>query len=135
MARKIKRIASCDCETDPFLYGRTPKPFAWGFYDGESYVYFWGTDSTAEFIDYIKDEENLIIYAHNGGKFDFFYLLKWLDPDIQIINGRIAKATLFGGRVELRDSYLILPLPLSAHDKDSIDYNKMEANVRELHKP
>lgn len=135
MGRTAKRIAVCDCETDPFLYGRTPRPFAWGYYDGETYISFWGVDSTNEFIDYLKDEENLIIYAHNGGKFDFFYLLKWLDADVQIINGRIAKATLFGGKIELRDSYLILPLPLSAHDKDDIDYNKMEASIRETHKP
>lgn len=131
---KQKRIATCDCETDPFLYGRTPKPFAWGYYDGEDYQYFWGDNATKEFIDYIKDESDLIIYAHNGGKFDFFYLLPYLDSDVQIINGRIAKATLFNGAIELRDSYLILPLPLSAHGKDDIDYNKMEADVRELHK-
>lgn len=134
MGRTAKRIAVCDCETDPFLYGRTPKPFAWGFFDGETYQYFWGDTCTHDFLDYIKDEENLIIYAHNGGKFDFFYLLKWMDADVSIINGRIAKATLFGGKIELRDSYLILPLPLSAHDKDDIDYNKMEASVRATHK-
>ncbi len=135
MGRKSKRIAVIDSETDPFLYGRTPKPFVWGFYDGETYIYFWGDDCTAQLLDYLKDETDLIIYAHNGGKFDYFYLLAHLDPDISIINGRMSKATLFGGQIELRDSYLILPLPLSSHGKDEIDYAKMEAPVREIHKP
>jgi hypothetical protein len=131
---KQKRIATCDCETDPFFYGRVPHPFAWGFYDGETYIDFWGKDSTTDFIEYLKDEEDLIVYAHNGGKFDFFYLLPYLDPDVSIINGRIAKATLFGGRVEIRDSYLIYPLSLKSDDKLDIDYTKMEKEVRELHK-
>lgn len=134
MAR-VKRIAACDCETDPFKYGRVPHPFAWGFRDEDSYSQFWGADSTRDFIDYLKDEKDLIIYAHNGGKFDFFYLLPYLDPDIQIINGRIAKATLFDGAVELRDSYLIYPLSLKEDDKLDIDYEKMEAENRELNKP
>jgi hypothetical protein len=134
LGRKKKRIAVIDSETDPFLYGRTPKPFVWGFYDGETYIHFWGDDCTEQLIDYLKDEEDLIIYAHNGGKFDFFYMLNYLDADISLINGRIAKATLFNKKIELRDSYLILPLPLSAHGKDDIDYNKMEAAIRETHK-
>jgi hypothetical protein len=134
VAKLSKKIIAVDCETDPFRYGRAPKPFAWGYYDGETYEYFWGDDSTERFIDYIKDEDDAIIYAHNGGKFDFFFILKHLDADVMMINGRIAKATLFDGRVEIRDSYLILPLPLAAHDKDVIDYIKMERDKRELHK-
>lgn len=134
MGRAVKRIAVIDCETDPFLYGRTPHPFAWGFYDGETYIYFWGDDSTSQLLDYLKDETDLIIYAHNGGKFDFFFFVNQLDAEVKIINGRIAKASLFNGQIELRDSYLILPLPLSAHGKDEIDYAKMERDVRELHK-
>lgn len=134
MGRAVKRVAVIDCETDPFLYGRTPKPFAWGFYDGETYIYFWGEDCTLQLIAYLQDEMDLIIYAHNGGKFDFFYLLQFIDEELSIINGRIARAGLFDKQIELRDSYLILPLPLSAHDKDTIDYAKMESEVRELHK-
>lgn len=132
--KPAKRFAVIDAETDPFKYGRTPKPFCWGFFDGETYISFWGVDCTAQLIQYLQDESDLIIYAHNGGKFDFFYLLKWLDAEISIINGRIAKASMNEKSIELRDSYLILPLPLSAHEKDSIDYNKMEKEVRELHK-
>lgn len=134
MPRRDKKIYSLDAETDPFLYGRVPSPFVWGLYDGEHYVYFWGDDCTTQLLEYLQDETDAIIYAHNGGKFDFFFLLPYLDPDLFMINGRIAKATLFDGQIELRDSWLILPLPLKAHDKGDIDYSKLEKTERDRHK-
>jgi len=133
--KKQKRVAVLDLETDPFKYGRVPVPFASGYFDGEHYQHFWGADCVADLVEYIQDETDLIIYAHNGGKFDFYYFLPYLDKDLFIINGRIAKATMFDGAIELRDSWLILPLPLSTHGKLDIDYNKMEAEVRGQHKP
>ena len=136
------RFASLDYETDPFKYGRTPKEFALGFYDGTSYWDFWGDDCTEQFINFLSnyietdlyEDEQLIIYAHNGGKFDFFYLIEHLDPDLFMINGRIAKAALFGGRVEMRDSWLVLPLPLASNDKLEIDYKLFEKETRNHHK-
>jgi hypothetical protein len=134
--RKQKRIGVIDAETTPFKYGRVPIPFVWGIkFDTGEYYYFWGDDCTAQLIEFLQDEKDLTLYAHNGGKFDFFFLLKHLDPEIKVINGRIAKATLFNEQIELRDSFLILPLALSAHDKDTeFDYTKMEVENRELHK-
>lgn len=51
-----------------------------------------------------------------------------------IINGRIAKATMFNGRVEFRDSFLIIPVPLAQFEKDKIEYWKFEREHRERHK-
>lgn len=136
MTRKKKFIGTIDAETDPFKYGREPKPFAWGFYDGDYYIDFWGEDCTKDFVEYLASEtDEITLYAHNGGKFDFFFLLPYLDEELKIINGRIAQATMFDGRVTLRDSMLILPLPLSSFQKDEISYDKFEAEVREQHKP
>ncbi len=45
-----------------------------------------------------------------------------------IINGRIAKCYI--GIAELRDSYNILPIPLSAYKKDDIDYAIFEVGER-----
>lgn len=132
--QKPKRVITLDAETDPFLYGRVPEPFVWGLYDGETYLYFWGDDCTAQLIEYLQDESDVILYAHNGGKFDFFFLLPYLDPDLFLINGRIAKASLNDGAIELRDSWLILPLPLAAHSKDEIDYALMERGERDRNK-
>lgn len=116
------------------MEGRQPKPFVWGFFDGETYEEFWDDDlyareetCTNKLAHYLSDK-SLLIYAHNGGKFDFFFLLEWLEEKISLINGRIAKCSLYGN--ELRDSFLILPLPLSAHCKDNVDYDLFEVGVR-----
>lgn len=128
------KIAVIDFETDPFLFGRVPKPFAAGFYDGEIYKEFWGDNCAEYLVDFISTlESKHIIYAHNGGKFDFFYLLPWLNNPLKLINGRIAKAG-FVGNHELRDSYSIIPIPLKAYQKDDIDYGVFERDKREKYK-
>jgi len=128
---KIQRtIATFDIETDPFLFGRTPEPFAVGFYDGETYAEFWGDDCIEEFISYLEDtDKTFTLYAHNGGRFDFYFLFELLQNPIRIINGRITSARF--GRHNLRDSYAILPLPLREYDKGSIDFDKLERKNRE----
>lgn len=74
-----------------------------------------------------------IVYVHNGGRFDFFYLLDWLDKELQIINTRIVKALAINGH-ELRDSYALMPFPLAAYKKTEIDYNRLKKEVRLKHK-
>lgn len=122
-----KPFSVCDAETDPFKRGRIPAPFIWGWYDGTIYKSF---DSTEKFLEFIYEYDG-ICYAHNGGKFDFHWLLDGLEPwdDIMIINGRIAKMQI--GLCELRDSYNIIPVPLSAYKKDDIDYAIFETGERE----
>lgn len=126
----MKQFATADCETDPFKYGRVPKPFIWGFYDGVLFHRFY---EQKDFIDFIKEYEG-IIYFHNGGKFDVHFFFHEVEEQekIMIINGRIAKFQL--GKAEIRDSYLLLPVPLSAYQKDEIDYNIMEEEFRNIPK-
>lgn len=137
MAKKQRRIAVADAETDPFLHGRIPTPFSWGFFDGEKYVEFWqvGAENiTRAFVDYLDTiDEPLTIYMHNGGKFDFYFLLPYIGGNLRIVNGRILEAKL--GKHILRDSYAILPIPLRAYQKDDIEYWKMEKEHREKYKP
>lgn len=129
---KARRLAVIDFETDPFLYDRIPKPFVCGFYDGRQYLEFWGDDCVKLIADYLEDTKTpLVVYAHNGGKFDFFFLLERLQNPLKIIGSRIAKARL--GIHELRDSYSIIPVPLAVVDKGEIDYEKMERKVRHMH--
>lgn len=130
-------VAAIDFETDPFRAGRVPKPFCACLDDGSQSRVFWGDDCAAQLVEFIieyyQDEaENVVIYAHNGGKFDFHFLLEYLDPEIKIINGRIAECKIAG--ITFRDSYLILPLALKAHGKTDIDYDKMEKENREEHR-
>lgn len=132
--KKIERIlAILDYETDPFLYGRIPAPFVCGFYTSDKYLEFWGDDCVKQLIDYLSDcDETYLIYAHNGGKFDYFFMLEYLENPLKIISGRIAKCRI--GRHECRDSYSILPIPLAAYAKDTFDYALMEKDVRHAHK-
>ena len=138
MARKPKvekHLATFDIETDPFKAGRAPKPFCCGLKYRNDYVEWWGDDCLIKFYHWLKihDDEPLLIYAHNGGKFDFMYLF-WMGiiTDIKLINGRIVKAKI--GNHELRDSYSIIPIPLAAYQKDEIDYKLFEKEVREKNK-
>ena len=131
---KRKPIAVIDAETDPFMYGSVPEPFVWGYYDGVDYDVFWGEDGicTEALIDHLNERE-VIIYAHNGGKFDFFYLLPYLDKgNIQLINGRISQAKI--GLCSLRDSYNIIPIPQKHFGKDEIEYWKFKKEFRNEHR-
>ena len=123
---KKKKFATGDCETDPFMVGRLPKPFIWGFYDGKEYF---STTSIESYVDHIKNF-NGYIYFHNGGKFDFHYLLHHIAPDttLRIINGRLGEFKL--GKATLRDSFLLLHSPLSAFSKQEFDYHKLEEQCR-----
>jgi hypothetical protein len=128
MATKKKQIAVADCETDPFKKGRTKiNPFMWGFYDGTTYHEF---AKTIDFLNHVK-ELDIIVYAHNGGKFDWFFILEHLEEfsDLMVINGRLSKFKI--GNCEFRDSYNILPIPLAAYKKDEIDYAIMEEGERD----
>lgn len=133
-----KIIAVVDTETDPFESGLIVKPFTLGFFDGNSYVDFWGDDCVEQFFEYLAtltaQGDEYIIYAHNGGKFDFFFFLKYLDKQTSplIMNSRLVKI-YFAGQ-EFRDSFAIIPQALGSYQKDEIDYNKFKRNVREKHK-
>jgi len=137
MQRTRKRLAVFDLETDPFKHGRPVAPFAAGFYDGEIYRDFWGDDCVAQLFDWLKANyapDELLLYAHNGGRFDFYLCAEHFDanqyPDI--INGRLTRVRI--GGFECRDSFAILPVPLAAHDKGTIDYERFERDVRERYR-
>jgi DNA polymerase elongation subunit (family B) len=128
-------MAVFDFETDPFKHGRKPEPFACGFYDGEIYLHWWGDDAVARIVEHIKSiEEPTLIYAHNGGKFDFLYMLREF-KSVRIVNGRVLAGTI--GVCELRDSWGIIPESLDKATKGKkikIDYATMERDKRENHK-
>jgi hypothetical protein len=132
-AKKI--IAVVDCETDPFEHELVVKPFAIGFETPTSYIDFWGDDCVQQFFEYLATcEERFIIYAHNGGKFDFFFFLKFLAANTspRIINGRLVQIVF--GKQEFRDSYAIVDIPLAKFQKDEINYAKFTRDRREENK-
>jgi hypothetical protein len=140
-------IWAVDAETDPFRKGRVPKPFIWGvetdrpdFVPGDipgciteprnmptNYLEFTDTEALVLFLC----EHDVICYAHNGGKFDWHFITDWIEDyePLTIIAGRLAKFKI--GMCEFRDSYNIIPSPLSAYQKDEIDYCLFEEGERE----
>jgi len=135
--RKItkKEIAVVDTETDPFSPDLIVKPFTLGFRTADRYVDFWGDDCIDQFFAYLATlDTEYIIYAHNGGKFDFYFFLKYLDVNHSpmIMNSRLVKI-YFQGQ-EFRDSFAIIPEALGNYQKDSIDYNLFVRSKRERHK-
>lgn len=141
----MRDFGTLDLETDPFKKGRIPRAFASCFFDGKTSTLYWGEDCCKRLIelcvkDGLKRQGKLLIYAHNGGKFDFHYILEFIlqhfTPDlleIMCIGSRIVsiKCPAF----ELRDSFSIIPKPLKAFgNKIDIDIAKLEADVREVNK-
>ena len=131
--QKYQRIYTLDLETDPFQHGRIPQPFVAGLYDGETFRYFWGDDCIAQARKHIETLEPGIIYAHNGGRFDFFYTLDWMTGPMFIVANRIISAEALG-KHELRDSFAIMPFPLKSYQKDEINYEWMERKNRNHHR-
>src|SRR5690554_4327677 len=116
-------IWAADCETDPFKKGRLDiAPFLWGCYNGGEYHEF---NSTEKFVDFIIGTGGTV-YAHNGGKFDWHFIFHHIPEftPLKIINGRLAQFKI--GETEFRDSYSIIPVPLSAYKKDDMNYDLME---------
>jgi len=129
MAKARRIIAVADSETDPFQIGRLPKPFIWGWFNGDDYREF---ETVHDFVDFTSRTRQ-ICYAHNGGRFDWHFILDYVDEmtEVSVINGRLSKFKI--GHCEFRDSWNIIPVPLSAYQKTEIDYSIMEASER--HKP
>lgn len=131
-----RKLCVVDCETDPFKFGRVPEPFVWGYYDGREYKQFPPVPRknmervTDEFISFLS-QQYVVCFAHNGGKYDWHFLLPYVNEydTVMIINGRLAQFHI--GLCECRDSYNILPVALAQYKKDEIDYDKFEKGERE----
>lgn len=143
-----KVLCTVDIETDPFEVDLHPRPFAIGFADDDGgYVEWWGEDCVERYFEHlttynrqlIERGTEAVVYAHNGGKFDFHYFMDYLDTDSRpfLIDKRMVKMSFAG--VEHRDSYSLLPLPLKKlksrkWQKLDIDIAKLGRLFREQHK-
>jgi len=123
-----------DSETDPFLYGRVPRPFAWGVYfENTDYHLFWGKHCVRQVVAFLHTLPACTLYAHNGGKFDFFFLIPHADPQtIKIVNGRIMHMRI--GKIMLVDSLPLMPFALEEYKKTAIDYKIFEEDKRDIPK-
>lgn len=124
-----RKIVAIDCETDPFKHGRIPEPFVWGAFDGKDFTHY---DDAADMLADFSNK-NVYMFAHNGGKFDFMFLLKYIDQTrAKIIKSRIVEFKI--GKAVLRDSWSIIPIALREYRKDEIEYWKLEKEHRGAHR-
>lgn len=135
-AARLQNIAILDMETDPFDKSRPLdkiKPFAACLYcDDFEPVIIW-EENEDDFVSAVLQAiENLpheyTIFAHNGGKFDYLFLLHRLRGFVSFKGRGIMSAKI--GRHTLRDSYHIIPERLAAIQKDAFNYEKMRKSVR-----
>lgn len=129
------RVAILDFETDPFdkLTGAKIYPFCAVFYsDDWPARIIWNEDFDA-FVaevmagfDALPLDENgrgYTVYAHNGGKFDFMFLLHKLRGQVSFKGRSLMSAKI--GAHEIRDSFHIIPEKLANLQKDAFDYQRM----------
>lgn len=110
---------------------RVSQPFIWGLYGGphgDDYHEFATVDQVITFLE----REPHIVYAHNGGKFDYHYLREYINTGeaLSIIAGRLSRFKI--GVCEFRDSMNILPVSLATFKKEEIDYSIFEADQRDI---
>lgn len=137
--RALDNIAILDFETDPFdnVSEEAIFPFLAVLYsDNFEPVIIWEENHAAFVSAVIAAIENLpeayTIYAHNGGKFDYMFLMSKLKGRM-LFKGRGIMTTKIG-KHELRDSFHIIPDRLANFKKDHIDYEDMRKGKRNAHR-
>ena len=143
MQRKRKQdkrmIAVLDMETDNFdnQSNIDIKPFVACIYAPElGHLIIWNEDLERFIAQLIKQIEDLpnkyIIYAHNGGKFDYMFLINKLRGKVSFKGRAIMCASI--GNHEIRDSLHLIPEGLKSYNKQAFDYNKLTRVNRHKHK-
>jgi DNA polymerase elongation subunit (family B) len=134
-------VGTVDLETDPFEPGVIPQPFAGCVYIPgllKEPAVFWNENPTELIPTILKFIERLprkvLLYAHNGGKFDSWYFLPYAPlQELRIIKpARILMLEIKGAVIV--DSYPLVPIPLAQYDKDKIDYMKFQKGLRSIYR-
>lgn len=126
---KKTHIAILDFETDPFNNKAKDNvfPFVAELYAPEfEPIIIWDEDHESFVNRVVKAIEDLpgsyTIYAHNGGKFDFMFLIHKLRGSVSFKGRGIMAAQI--GNHHLRDSYHIIPEKLASLQKQEFVYEK-----------
>lgn len=130
-SRRLDNIAVLDFETDPFdnQSSELILPFSAVLYsDNFEPVIIW-EENFEKFKRQVVEAINALsepytIYAHNGGKFDFMFLISELRGKVSFKGRGIMSASI--GVHELRDSFHIIPEKLANLQKNKFDYSKLK---------
>lgn len=134
--QRIEDIAVLDFETDPFDNSQPDQsvlPFTACLYSDQFETVIIWDENFPRFIKKViaaieKLPRKFTIYAHNGGKFDFMFLVSELRGQIKFKGRAIMVAKI--GDHELRDSFHIIPERLANFQKDDFDYTKLTKKNR-----
>jgi hypothetical protein len=130
-------LAVLDMETPPFGCDEEIKPFLAVLYTAENTVVIWD-ENPERLIQRVYDAilalpGKYIVYAHNGGRFDFMFMIRELRGKV-MFKGRSLMSAMIGPH-ELRDSFHIIPEKLkNANRKTEIDYNLFKRGSRNRHR-
>lgn len=134
---KKQCIAILDMETDPFDNKRPNDyifPFLAVLYSDQFETVIIWEENYEIFINRLIASilalpSAFTIYAHNGGKFDFMFLVHKLRGEVSFKGRGIMRASI--GPHELRDSYHIIPEKLATMAKQKFDYERLRRQSRE----
>jgi len=136
---RIENIAILDMETDPFdaVEELRIAPFLAVLYaDTFDEIVIWEENEDVFVEKVIAAIEGLpgyfTIYAHNGGRFDFLFLLHKIRGPVSFKGRGIMSARV--GKHEMRDSFHIIPERLANWQKDKFDYSKLKKGERSKNK-
>ena len=134
-----EQIAVLDMETDPFDNSTDERirPFCAELYSDQfEPIVIWEENFetfTRTLISRIEALPGVFtIYAHNGGRFDFMFLIHKMRGQISFKGRGIMSAKI--GNHHLRDSFHLIPERLAAYQKDVFDYSKMKRGKRGANK-
>jgi len=134
-SKRLQNVAILDMETEPFdnVSQDFVTPFLAVLYSTEfETIIIWEEDYNT-FVEKVYSAivnlpDTFTIYAHNGGKFDFLFLIRKLRGEISFKGRGIMVAHI--GKHELRDSFHIIPEKLANYRKTEFDYDKMKRAFR-----
>lgn len=135
--KPARKIGVIDFETDPFD-NKTQEliyPFTACVHSAEFDHVIWEENFSVfkaklrtVFKEILRNDGPHIFYAHNGGKFDFLFLISELRGEVSF-KGRGIMCAEFEGH-ELRDSFHIIPEALANFQKEKFDYTKLKRERR-----
>ncbi len=137
--KKQSLIGVIDFETDPFdnVSQAVIRPFVAVIYADEfDPIVIWDENSR-RFVRRLLAAlegipESYTWYAHNGGKFDFMFLIHKLRGAVSFKGRGIMEAHVH--HHTLRDSFHVIPERLANYKKDAFNYDKNKRAVRKNHR-
>jgi Vibrio phage DNA polymerase len=138
-AQRLTDVAILDFETDPFDKTRPDDrivPFAACLFWDDGFEIIWEENEDI-FVEKVialvlKLPRKFTVFAHNGGRFDYMFLMYKLRGAVKFKGRGLMLANI--GPHEIRDSFHIIPDALKEWSKEKIDYEKMRKHRRNAHR-